>query len=107
MAWSGVENDSMPLERIFKLCPASRLDKGQQKISFICFMLIGILLNNYMIISTMIFNLLIGIFLIIKIFNHRKINLNIMLEKTSQFTFLNALLFSVSIWISVLANWSI
>ena len=76
-------------------------------VSFICFILIGILINNYIIISTMAFSFLVGIFLIIKIFNYRKVNLNNLLEKTAQFTFLNALLFSVSVWIAVLSDSSI
>ena len=50
----------------------------------------------------MLFNLLIAVSLILKIFNYKNINLNNMLEKTSQFAFLSALLFGVAIFITIL-----
>ena len=71
-------------------------------ISLSCFIVFGLMLNNYIIIYLMIFNLAIIISLIKKIFNYKNINLNHMLEKTSQFAFLNALLFTASILITTL-----
>ena len=47
----------------------------------------------------MIFELVITISLIKRIFNYKNINLNNMLEKTSQFAFLNSILFAIAIFI--------
>ena len=68
-------------------------------ISLICFIITGIIINNYLIVYLMIFELAITISLIKRIFNYKNINLNNMLEKTSQFAFLNSILFAIAIFI--------
>ena len=71
-------------------------------ISIICFLVLGILYQNYWLIITMSLSFFLGTFLIRKIFNYKIANLNKALEKTAQFAFLNALLFATSMFISLL-----
>ena len=71
-------------------------------ISIICFLVLGILYQNYWLIITMSLSFFLGTFLIRKIFNYKIANLNKALEKTAQFAFLNALLFATSIFINLL-----
>ena len=66
-------------------------------ISLTCFVVTGIIINNYLIVYLMIFELVITISLIKRVFNYKNINLNNMLEKTSQFAFLNSILFAFAI----------
>ena len=71
-------------------------------ISIFSFISMGLLIGNYWISLVMSFNFIISISLIKKIFNYQNLNLNKMLEKTSQFAFLNSLMFAISICISIL-----
>ena len=71
-------------------------------ISIFSIISMGLLIGNYWISLVMSFNFIISISLIKKIFNYQNLNLNKMLEKTSQFAFLNSLMFAISICISIL-----
>ena len=64
-----------------------------------CFIIVGAIMDNLIVVSIMSFSMVSTIFLIIKIFNYKYVNLNTLLEKTAKFTFLHSLLFSVSICI--------
>jgi len=71
-------------------------------ISIFSFISLGLLIGNYWISLVMSFNFIMSFSLIKKIFNYQSLNLNKMLEKTSQFAFLNSLMFAISICISIL-----
>ena len=62
-------------------------------ISVFCFIVYGIIIQKYLISYLMLFNVFIIYSLIRRVFNYKNSNLNKVLEKTSQFVFLNALLF--------------
>ena len=65
-------------------------------ISIFCFIMYGFITGNYLMVYLMLFNLFIIYSLIKKVFNYKISNLNKVLEKTSQFAFLNSLLFIFS-----------
>tara|TARA_Y100000996_G_scaffold413733_1_gene402684 strand:- start:2533 stop:3468 length:936 start_codon:yes stop_codon:yes gene_type:complete len=71
-------------------------------LSFIAFILVGILFENYWLIGMMSLSFFLSIYLISKVFKYKITNLNILLEKTAKFVFLNSVLFATSFYINIL-----
>ena len=66
-------------------------------INYTCYVLVSVLLNNFITLLIMLPIPILSILLIRKIFYYESEDLNVLLEKTAQFSFLNALLFFISI----------
>ena len=66
-------------------------------INYTCYVLVSVLLNNFITLLIMLPIPILSILLIRKIFYYEYEDLNVLLEKTAQFSFLNALLFFISI----------